>query len=99
MTSKGDYSIVAYKSLRLPFGLISSPFLLMLDLHKILIVDQTGDNKFDNINKCIYSFMYMDMDNGSYTTNDLEQRFPKWVPRNPRVPQYLARGSSHFHKN
>ena len=31
--------------------------------------------------------------------NTLLQRFPKWVPRNPRVPRYLARGSSHFHKN
>ena len=68
--SKGDYSIVAYKSLRLPFGLVSSPFLLMLGLYKILIVDQTGDNKFDNIKKSIYNSMYMD--NGSYTTNDLE---------------------------
>ena len=31
--------------------------------------------------------------------NRLVQWFPKWVPRNPRVPRYLARGSSHFHKN
>ena len=34
-----------------------------------------------------------------FHTYSLDQRFPKWVPRNPRVPRYLARGSSHFHKN
>ena len=30
---------------------------------------------------------------GKFDTIVVEQRFPKWVPR------YLARGSSHFHKN
>lgn len=65
---KGDYSLVAYRNLRLSFGLRCSPTILMLGLFKILIQEQTGDKELDCIKKLIYNSMYMD--NGSYTCND-----------------------------
>ena len=40
---KGDFSIVAYKNLRLPFGLRCSPALLMISMYKILIVEAASD--------------------------------------------------------
>ena len=38
---KCDYKIVAYRNLRLSFGLRCSPFILMLALYKILIMEKT----------------------------------------------------------
>ena len=68
----GDLSVVAYKSLRLPFGLICSPALLMLALYKILIIDSADDNKkLKFFKKLTYDLIYMD--NGCVTTNDLAE--------------------------
>ena len=63
----GDFRIVAYKTLRLPFGLRPSPTILMLSLYKILMLDQTGDSYKDSIKTALWNNLYMD--NGSYTTN------------------------------
>ena len=41
--SKVDFTIVAYKANRLPFGLPCSPTLLMLSLFKMLVVDSKED--------------------------------------------------------
>ena len=71
--NKGDYTLVGYKSLRLPFGLVSSPFLLMSGLYKILIMDQTDDDQIEQVKKSIYNNIYMD--NGSYTCNDTENLY------------------------
>ena len=66
--SNNDYTITAFKSVRLPFGLVSSPFLLMVSLYKMLILDETGDEQLDHIRQVVYNNIYMD--NGSYTTSD-----------------------------
>lgn len=66
---KRDFSIIAYKHLRLAFGLRCSPTILMLALYKILIIDVMGESEEDRrLYKCCYNLFYMD--NGSYTTND-----------------------------
>lgn len=66
---KGDFSIVGYKSLRLPFGLVCSPCLLLLGLFKILMIDTEGDSEqIMELKKLIYSLTYMD--NCAITCND-----------------------------
>ena len=74
---KGDYSLVGYKSLRVPFGLRSSPLVLLLALYKILILDQTEDIYLNNLKKNVYNNIYMD--NGSYTTNEIEDLYNSYV--------------------
>ena len=65
---KNDFSIVAYRSLRLPFGLVCSPCLLLLGLYKILMLDiQDDSEQMRALKRLIYSLIYMD--NGSITAN------------------------------
>ena len=67
-----DYEIIAYRCKRVPFGLRSSPTLLMLVLHKILIIDtENDDEETISLKKEIYNTFYMD--NGCYTCNDEEK--------------------------
>ena len=69
--SKGDFTIVAYKNLRLNFGLRCSPTVLMIGLYKILMLDTEGVlDKLKELKKLIYSLIYMD--NGVLTANDSE---------------------------
>ena len=69
--SKGDFTIVAYKNLRLSFGLRCSPTVLMIGLYKILMLDTEGDlDKLKELKILIYSLIYMD--NGALTANDSE---------------------------
>ena len=63
----GDYSIRAYRCLRVPFGLRPSPSLLMLSLFYILIYNVSDDDEFKNLKKLIYECFYMD--NGAITSN------------------------------
>ena len=57
----GTYDIVAYKNLRLPFGLRPSPTILMTMLYKMLILDATDDSEdLRKFKKSIYSLIYMD---------------------------------------
>ena len=73
---KGDYTIVGYKSLRLPFGLVCSPCLLLLGLYKILMLDTDDDpDEIKKLKRHIYSLIYMD--NGDVTTNSSEEL--KWA--------------------
>ena len=66
---KKDFSLVAYRNLRLAFGLTCSPCLLLLGLYKILMLDSTSDEgALRNLKAHIYSLLYMD--NGSVTCND-----------------------------
>ena len=68
---KNDFSIVAYRSARLPFGLRCSPALLMLGLYKILIEDSMSDPEPIKIKKrLIYDLIYMD--NGCITAKNRE---------------------------
>lgn len=59
--TKGDFSLITFKHNRLPMGLRSSPFLLMLALYRILILDSTNDDeKTQRLKRLIYSLTYMD---------------------------------------
>ena len=69
---KGDYKVVAYRNLRLSFGLRCSPAMLMICLYYILVMDESdGDLNITEIKKEIYNTIYMD--NGGYTCNTEEQ--------------------------
>ena len=69
--NKGDFSLVTYKSVRLSFGLRCSPFLLMISLYYILILNNSGDCKLDELKKLIYALIYMD--NGGVSFNNAEE--------------------------
>ena len=56
-----DFSIVAYRNIRLSFGLRCSPTLLMLALFRILILDAYNDpDNLRNLKSLIYQLSYMD---------------------------------------
>ena len=66
---KGDYSLIAYRNLRLSFGLRPSPTILMLALYKMFILDnENDDHETIELKKLIYNCMYMD--NGLISSND-----------------------------
>ena len=67
---------IAYKSVRLPFGLRNSPTLLMLSLFKILMLDDTGDPKLDAIKQELWNGVYMD--NLFYSCNDEQSLFESY---------------------
>ncbi|XP_068211857.1 uncharacterized protein [Palaemon carinicauda] len=68
---KGDFSIIAYKNVRLPFGLRCSPTILMLALFKILVLDSKNDNpRLRNAKWIMYQLFYMD--NGGFTCESSE---------------------------
>jgi hypothetical protein len=70
--AKNDFSLVTYKSVRLPFGLGPSPTILMIALFKILVVDAENDPvKLKNLKQLIYSLIYMD--NGAITSETSEE--------------------------
>ena len=67
--TKGDFSIVAYRLTRVPFGLRCSPALLMVSLYFILIFLSDEDtSKLKVLKEKLYNLHYMD--NGSYSSND-----------------------------
>ena len=73
---EGDFSIVAYKSNRLPFGLRCSPTLLMLSLYYILMVDTESDSEdLAYLKKSMYNNLYMD--NGAISGNSTE--YMQWA--------------------
>ena len=58
---KNDFSIVAYRNKRLPFGLRCSPTLLLLSIYKLLIIDaKEDDENLQILKKQIYQLSYMD---------------------------------------
>ena len=66
---KGDFSMVAYKNVRLPFGLRCSPSVLMIAIYKMLILDVENDCKeLVFLKKLIFNNIYMD--NGVVSAND-----------------------------
>ncbi|XP_068245414.1 uncharacterized protein [Palaemon carinicauda] len=70
--ARKDYTLVGYRNLRLPFGLVCSPCLLLLGLYKILMIDTDMDSKeIKELKRHIYSLIYMD--NGSITSNTAEE--------------------------
>ena len=74
--NKGDFSLVAYRNVRLSFGLKCSPFLLMAALYYILVIQSSNNLEIDNLKKLMYSLLYMD--NGGYsaeTSEDLQRAY------------------------
>jgi len=67
--AKGDFSLIAFKNLRLSFGLRPSPSILMLALHKMMLIDVENDDQ-DTIalKRLIYQNIYMD--NGLVSASD-----------------------------
>lgn len=79
----GDFSIIAFKNLRLSFGLRPSPTILMLALYRMLLLDIEGDDaETIELKKLIYSHMYMD--NGMVSANDSE-RLKSYYERLPAI--------------
>ena len=66
-----DYSVQAYRNLRLSFGLRCSPCILMVALYKMLIVDASNDcNDMRTLKQQIYANIYMDNGSVSYESAD-----------------------------
>lgn len=65
--SAGDLSLVAYKFLRVPFGMRFSPFLLMISLYIILVHETSRSQAAKNIYEMVYNLAYMD--NMAYSSN------------------------------
>lgn len=69
---EGDFSIQAYKSVRLSFGLRCSPTILMVALYKILVIDCKDDSQeLKDLKSLIYSLIYMD--NGAISAQTSEK--------------------------
>ena len=63
---KRDFSLVAYRNVRLSFGLRCSPFLLMISLYYILVLESESDPApLRHLKHLMYSLLYMD--NGAIT--------------------------------
>lgn len=74
--SRGDFSIIGYKTLRLAFGLRCSPTLLMLAMHRILMIDVDGDSfELHSLKRLIYSCIYVDY--GAVVSSDPE--YLRWT--------------------
>ena len=69
--ANGDYSLIAYKNVRLSFGLRPSPTILMLALYKILLNEDEEDEQVKYLKKLIYNNIYMD--NGLVSSNNAEE--------------------------
>lgn len=66
---KNYFTIIAYRHVRLAFGLRCSPALLLLALNKILCLDFGEDSpEVIDLKKSIYNLLYMD--NCAYSCND-----------------------------
>ena len=71
-----DFSLIAFRNLRLTFGLRPSPCILMLVLYRILILDTDGDDDaIRNLKGMIYHLMYVD--NGAATCNSYAEL--EWI--------------------
>ena len=44
--SKGDFTLEAFKNVRFSFGLSTSPTILMVALHKLLVLDTENDRDY-----------------------------------------------------
>ena len=70
--AKNDFSIVAYKHVRLAFGLRCSPAILTIAMYIILIANSGRDEEdVRDLKALIYSLIYVD--NGAVTYNDKEK--------------------------
>jgi len=80
--TQGDFSLIGFRSLRLPFGLRCAPTLLMLALYKILVIDAESDSTdLAQLKKSMYQLLYVD--NGALCADSevqLTQMYNKLEP-------------------
>ena len=70
--SRKDFSLCVYKNVRLSFGLRCSPFLLMISMFYILVLEAVNDpDEVGKLKKLMYSLLYMD--NGAITASSSEE--------------------------
>ena len=65
---RSDFTVVAYRNVRLSFGLRCSPFLLMIALYYILVLEPSDTSEISDLKQLMYALLYMD--NGAITSND-----------------------------
>jgi len=59
--ANGDFSLIGYRCVRLPFGIRCAPTLLMLTLFKLLVLDTDHDSdSMRNLKKLMYQLLYVD---------------------------------------
>ena len=76
---KGDFSLEMYKNNRLSFGLRCSPFLLMISLYYILVIEAKNDSsQLQDLKHLMYNLLYMD--NGAISSDSGEHL--KWAYEN-----------------
>ena len=69
--AQGNFSIQAYKNVRLSFGLRCSPTILMVELYKILILDTEHDSiELKELKRLVYGLIYMDNDDISMESSE-----------------------------
>ena len=77
----GNFEPEIYMTDRVPFGLVCSPFLLMISLYYILVMDTKSDTQpLKLFKRSLYSHLYMD--NGGITSNSQKSldKFVEWIP-------------------
>ena len=57
---RNDFSVVAYRNIRLSFGLRCSPALLMMAMYKILVLDQSDSEDDNHLKNLVYHLSFMD---------------------------------------
>lgn len=68
---KNDFSLVAFKNVRLSFGLRCSPFLLLISLFYILVIEADKDvPELQSLKHLMYSLLYMD--NGAISSDSVD---------------------------
>ena len=71
---KEDFSLIAFRNLRLSFGLSASPMILMLTLYRMLIIDAKNDpDKLRDLKRLLYALFYVD--NGAVTGSKKEVNY------------------------
>ena len=66
---ENDFTIVAYRTKRVPFGLRCSSTLLMIALYYIMLTDiENNNDQMKNCKKLLYHLFYVD--NGAFTSCD-----------------------------
>ena len=69
--ANNNFKLVAYMNARLPFGLRCLPSILMLAVYRILILDDSGDQKLNELKRMIWHLAYME--NCTFTRNNAEE--------------------------
>jgi len=85
--TQGDFSLIGFRSVRLPFGLRCALTMLMLALYKILVVDSESDSDtMSNLKKLMYQLLYVD--NGAVCADSECELFQMYSNLEPIFSRY-----------